>query len=154
MPSVLLPHIIEQQAKLEKEIAQQRRGRTLEDDVVDWLVKKLKEDDPNIHEAFTRPCEYTCMTYKDYVQNFKDNRYEIPSYIWNYFDFDKVILTEWKEDQVFIVVRIPDWKTENYEFILLEDISKKFDIWKDKLDEYVKGMPTKEDNLFVVRLDN
>lgn len=146
MPSVLLPHIIKQQEKMERERKRANPVMT-EDKVVAWFVSKLKEDNPDVEEAFTRPEEYICYSYDDFINEFRADRLSALSReLIDYFDYDRYIIDLWKSD--FHSIVYADGET----LVALEDADEKYPIWKGRLDEFFTGHPCKK-NFYILRLD-
>lgn len=49
---------------------EQRRNR--EDIIILWFMDYLKQKNPEIDEAFVRPCEYQCWSYENFTTHFPD----------------------------------------------------------------------------------
>jgi hypothetical protein len=153
---VLLPHVIEQQKQIEKMSAYEKtlyadfRGDR-EQKVVEWLMTKLKEDDPDIDECFTRPHEYTVQSYDNLIHDMKDVYYaDVPETIWRFFSFDDMAISMWKNDDYFIV--IDDVLDCEQGFFLLEDVGKTYPLWAGREEEYFKGLSMKG-RAYLVKLD-
>lgn len=160
MPSILLPHVIEQQKQIEKMYAYEKtlyadeRGDR-EQKVVEWLMTKLKEDDPDIDECFTRPHEYTVQSYDNFVHDMKEVYYaDVPDNIWRFFSFDDMAISMWKEDDYYIIIDDPcSLNCERVDrFFLLEDVGKTHELWSGREEEFFKGLPMKG-RAYLVKLD-
>jgi hypothetical protein len=119
-----------------------------ENKIVDWFLEKKKEEDVENWGHLTSNM-FHCSSYKEeqeYVKQITD----INDKVWKYFDFNQLILDDWKFgsnrdciDDTFIVIKKEDG------YFLLEDLADELPIWKDRIEEFFKGMPCK-DNIYII----
>jgi hypothetical protein len=145
--SILLPEVKKQQERLDRQIARQNQATTREDEVIDWFVRQLKEDNPHIGECFTRPEEYVCYSYGDFIQKVRKEYYpNVPDTVWRFFNFEDMALDLWRHENYYIIY------ADKNDFVALEDTGKHFPLWDKREEEWFKNHPCK-DLFYILRLD-
>ena len=145
MNSILLPHVIEQQAKLERQIAKERKAelpKTTEDFVIEWLIKSIPIMMDDDHE-------YTCVSYTDFC-DYIYRQLNLPLWAEDFFNIDEFIWKEYMVSQdngggAFYLVYKDDEG-----FVLAENIGDIHSVWKDKPRTFFLKHPVKKD-FYIVR---
>jgi hypothetical protein len=141
MPSILLPEVMEQQARLERQIAKERKAqlpKTIEDLAVEWLIRTIpiETDDED---------EYKCLNYKDYSSNIH-TLLKLPEWAKDYFQIDEYIWEEYMNSQqagggAFYLL----YKDDEHGFTLVENIGDFHKVWEKKPRTFFLDHPCKDD---------
>jgi hypothetical protein len=110
---------------------------TPEDKVLEWW--KTKED--------VNPAKgYKCSSYINYIWFHKAKYSTVPEAIWDYYDFDRMMLDLWRSKECFIIY---DDGEEGEGYVRLEETGEKFPVWYAKETDWFVGHPCK-DKFYIV----
>ena len=155
MPCVLLPNVIAEQERIERETQAKRRAEAdnVENRVIDWFLEKHKDNED--FAGHTRE-NYTCMTYWCYYHYIVDDVLNLPEGMRRFFDVDKYVLNQynnWKaqgDDPVYIVADKYASDCEE-DYVLLEDCGEFAPLWNGMLGKYFSGHPAKLEHFYIIQ---
>jgi hypothetical protein len=82
--------------------------------------------------------EYSGYTMNDWKEEIVCNDDCTAQWLRKYINFNDILLDQWRNDEIAIVHYEPDHKETH---VLLENISDKYPIWKDREWEFLTGHP-------------
>lgn len=119
MPSVLLPEVMKQQARLERQLARQRRGEVgydEKDTVIDWYCARMREQGAD-EDELGDPSNYEAWSYKEFYEYLQDLYPSVPERIWNYLNLSAYILDLVQQDDNYTLVFYDPEETNQQERI-------------------------------------
>ncbi len=157
MPSILLPEIIKQQARLERQLARQRRGEVGQDDgdfVVEWYCKRMKEQGGEEESGcLADPASYQVWSFKEFYEYVQDCYGGVPDRIWNYFDLATYItdLTE-TDDNYTLVFYDPEEQNPAERIFTFGEVGQVLPAWNGRQHEWFSEHPFKH-NFYVLHYE-
>jgi hypothetical protein len=142
MPSILLPHIIKQQEKMERE-RERANAPTRHDEIVEF-VRKDQTEAGNYDQMDVD--DFRCSSYKDYKDYVMDDLLcEMPVWAKQFFNLDGMIEAENQDDGFWIV-----YDDNDHGMKYLHEIGDLFPIWKNREMEFFKNHPCKDTMFYMV----
>jgi hypothetical protein len=153
MPCVLLPEVMKQQAKLERQLARQRRGEVgcdEKDTVVEWYCARMREQGADDDELCD-PSNYEAWSYKEFYEYIQDLYPSVPERIWNYFELSAYILDLVRDDDNHTLVFYDPTETNPQERIFeFGEVQSILPAWAGKQHQWFIDHPFKH-NFYVLR---